>query len=134
MDLVNLLLEFSAKRISDKFDCLRDHPFKILNVSEIQKKYIMAILYTFKHQFIQRWNKAQPKKDRLQEDNQEWLGKCVAFTVRETPSTTTLRGQPGVTFNKNSERSKRRKTEDLRSKIATEELVFAAGMGLRSKG
>lgn len=132
MDLVNILLGFDDKRISDKCNRLRDHLLETLNCSEIQKKSVCAVFSTFKHQFLTRWNKAQRKKDRLQQTNQEWLQKTISFPIREIQPT--HRGRPEVSFHESSERSKRRKTETLRTSVPTEELAFAAGVSLWTKG
>lgn len=45
-----------------------------------------------------------------------------------------LRGRPSLDFGSSSERSKRRKSEDLRRNFTTEELSYATQMSLRSSG
>ena len=43
-------------------------------------------------------------------------------------------GRPSKTFDESSDRSKRRRTEDLRKKHSTPELSYAAKMKLRASG
>lgn len=44
------------------------------------------------------------------------------------------RGRPSQSFASSSDRSKRRKTQEVRSTLSTEELTYAAQMSLRSSG
>src|SRR5699024_9529309 len=48
--------------------------------------------------------------------------------------TSTAAGRPTMKFSASSERSKRRKTEPLRSQYSQEELAFATQMSLRASG
>ena len=43
-------------------------------------------------------------------------------------------GRPSITFSESSDRTKRRKTKDIRDNRTSEELVFATKMSLRAEG
>lgn len=70
----------------------------------------------------------------------KWLSEPVSFLVQRKafPSTTSETskkgGRPSTAFLLSSDRSKRRKTEELRSSFSPEELAYATQMSLRSTG
>lgn len=97
--------------------------------SEAQKKEIRHKFSYVKSEFKRRWTDAHYKEDIFRKKNHDWLQGTF-----ELPKTTIQSGRPSKTFEESSERSKRRKTEELHKTAESEELIFAAQMELRSKG
>ncbi|XP_063361402.1 uncharacterized protein LOC134650378 [Cydia amplana] len=93
------------------------------NIPDIKHK-----LSQIKHQFKQKWSAARNTKARFLDNNVEWLKGCISL-----PKAGISPGRPQKTFLELSERSKRRKTEELRS-LNTDELTFATQMKLRETG
>lgn len=97
-----------------------------------------------------RWQASHRKKDSFLKNNNKWLDVKVTLTNanHKYPESTvtsssasssagskpTSTGRPASSFGESSERSKRRKTEDIREKYSHEELGFAVQMKLRQKG
>nr|CAI5858141.1 unnamed protein product [Callosobruchus analis] len=64
--------------------------------------------------------------------NARWLKSSLSFATSQTASEKPSR--PSKEFGESSERTKRRKTKDLREKVPVEELTFAAQMSHRVEG
>ncbi|RVE44545.1 hypothetical protein evm_010791 [Chilo suppressalis] len=78
-----------------------------------------------KHDFKRKWLAAHKIKKRFEENNTTWLKSTITL-----PSAGVSPGRPQKSFENSSERSKRRRTEDLRSKDVVE-LTYATQMKLR---
>lgn len=128
------MLQIETRSLDDKYENLKQHLFETLSCSDVQKKDIVHILSTFKHQFSVRWNKAQRGIDRMKKSNAEWLKRSIMFPTSIRRQSTGERGRPIVEFQESSERTKRRKTASLRSDVPVNELVYATQMSLRSAG
>lgn len=72
------------------------------------------------------------KHERFLKNNAQWLKSSLSFATSQT--TTEKPGRPSKEFGESSERTKRRKTKDLREKVPVEELTFAAQMSHRAEG
>lgn len=88
------------------------------------------IVKSFCETFTKKWRAENRTKTRFLRKNKKWLDEeiCVPFFANRSS------GRPSSDFLKSSERSKRRKTELLRSKAAPEALAYAAQMTLRASG
>lgn len=89
------------------------------------------------NQMRTRWQLSHRQSNAFFKKNGEWLSGQVCFAV----STDTVRtnpgnkgGRPSLHFGKSSERSKRRKTTDIRTSFNSDELAYATQMNLRSSG
>lgn len=75
------------------------------------------LISSFFREFLRRWNNAKRMKDRFLKANDEWL---EDFLVLSGPSSSASEatvnkcGRPSKEFDDSCNRSKRRKTEDLR--------------------
>lgn len=82
----------------------------------IHEEYEKQISIFFR-EFLRRWSKSQRKKDRFLKENGDWLDD---FFVLSGPSSSTSEanvnqgGRPSKEFGDCSNRSKRRRTEELR--------------------
>lgn len=74
--------------------------------------------------------------------NKDWMQAYISFPVnlpsssrkRVSSGDEDIRGRPEKEFAESSDRSKRRKTEDIRKKYSPRKLIYAAQMGYRAKG
>lgn len=128
-------------------DHLRDGLTDLLNhlktaVSERSGKSI-EIREDMKASFSTLFSKIRQKLQTVKRTEQfffqkyhDWLIKPVTFPILEVVTTlaTSVRARPTKEFLTSSERSKRRKTEELRSSFSPQELAYATQVSLRSTG
>ncbi|CAB3252648.1 unnamed protein product [Arctia plantaginis] len=100
------------------------------------------------NKMIQRWEDCSKRvEDRFLKKNYDWLQKNIELKKgsqkektntepRETQNDekNSITGRRELSFSESSERSKRRKTEELRAKVSTEALLYSATSKLRSEG
>ncbi|XP_071581303.1 uncharacterized protein [Temnothorax nylanderi] len=89
---------------------------------------------TFFSKLRAKWQKAKRTMKFFLQKNENWLEVNMSFPIRSDTDKLSVRGRPSLDFGSSSERSKRRKTEDLRRNFTTEELSYATQMSLRSSG
>lgn len=89
------------------------------------------VLSRFISEYKQKWNKVKRNDAYFKKKEKNWLETSIAFPINIQASNG---GRPTVSFSECSDRSKRRKTENLRSKVETEQLVYATQMKLRAEG
>lgn len=83
----------------------------------------------FKSEMKSRWAAAYNKEENFTKKNKDWLQGAVTI-----PKVTSRSGRPKKLFEESSERSKRRKTEELRSSVDVEVLTHAAQVKLSASG
>ena len=92
------------------------------------------------YEFRQRWQKASRKEVVFLSKNEVWLNSRVSFEEEKTHeseknvTTASIQGRSSSSFAESSERSKRRKTEEVRAKLGCDELAYATQMSLRAAG
>lgn len=85
----------------------------------------------FKH-FKAKWLLSNRDKVKFFQNNSSWLdGQCI---FKKYAKSKVSPGRPVKDFAESSDRSKRRKTENLRASTSVDELLFSAEMKLRSEG
>ncbi|CAH0728024.1 unnamed protein product, partial [Brenthis ino] len=92
-------------------------------------KKISQDLSRFKSEMKRRWTDSHYKEDYFLKNNKTWL---EGTFVR--PKVTNPTGRPHKYFSELSERSKRRKTEDLRKHTELEVLTYATQSKLGKTG
>lgn len=95
---------------------------------EEKKKFKRKFSY-LKSDLKKRWLAAHKVESVFLKNNHNWLESTV-----EIPLIKTLVGRPSKSFVELSERSKRRKTQQLRENFETVELAYASQMKLRETG
>lgn len=83
-----------------------------------------------KSQIKQRWTKANKHLDVFMKKNQSWLDGTFEIPIE----TIFPQGRPPKSFDELSERSKRRKTEQIRASVSDEVIVHAAQSVLQTTG
>lgn len=121
---------------------IADKHGKSVHISDDLKK-TLAILMT---KLRSKWDDASRKTDRFFKNNEQWLKGEIHFptsisvnaetAAQDIPdeSTSRDRGRPFKSFDTSSDRSKRRKTEEIRKTFTADELAYATQMSLRSTG
>lgn len=79
---------------------------------------------------LKKWSTANRKEQRFLEQNEGWLNASIKVPIYAS----SCPGRPPKEFEEFSERSKRRKTEELRKQASPEELTYAASMSQRASG
>lgn len=130
MELYTILKEFKGKKINEKFTLLEDRLANLTSCPTEERNVLSRSLRHFKTSFKQKWSEAHNTDERFIKNNEEWLE-----TSLELPSWSSHKsGRPVKEFNELSERSKRRRTEELRAKVPVEELTFAACVSQGTSG
>ncbi|KAL4716927.1 hypothetical protein ACJJTC_012738 [Scirpophaga incertulas] len=127
--LFDIMQQRNGENMQKKIDHLEDYLLSRSSYSEDQIKDIKQKLSVFKHEFKQKWSAASRKLDLFTKKNKNWLLGCL-----ELPVGAIKPGRPTKWFEESSERSKRRKTQNIRESTDIEELTYAAQMKLRSSG
>lgn len=131
--LYDLMQECKGKKIEEKFLLLQDQLVNITHCPDNDKNILIRALRFFKTQFKQRWAAAKRQEQRFLNNNKKWLASSIKLPSLGS-ETGKKRGRPTKKFQELSERSKRRKTMELRAQVPAEELVYAASVSQRTSG
>lgn len=121
MELYKILKEYKGKKIDEKLTLMEDKLVELTLCPTNERNVLSRALRHFKTSFKQKWVEARYTDERFLKSNENWLK-----TALELPSWSHKPGRPVKEFHELSERSKRRRTEELRAQIPVEELTFAA--------
>lgn len=122
--------------LNARLDLLRDQLLSNEPYKEEQIVILKRNFACFKAEIKQRWIKAHYKEDVFLKSNQSWLEGTFEIPMAETEYAlnTSRRGRPPKTFEELCERSKRRKTDELRSTFESDVIVHAAQVQLVKSG
>lgn len=116
--------------LNEKLDYYENFLLNRYGLNEEVKKAIKQRFSYVKFEIKKRWAKANKHQDVFLKKKQSWLEGTFEIP---TESSTPL-GRPSKTFEELSERSKRRKTEEIRASIGDDVLVHAAQSVLQTTG
>ncbi|KAG8232441.1 hypothetical protein J437_LFUL012365 [Ladona fulva] len=112
-----------------------------LNEDEAAKNILKK---NFFHRHLLKWNQSFRRDNIFRKKYEKWLKSDILLpstVYKNLPSTSNIgspeefpRGRPSKHFEGSSQRSKRRKTEELRATTSAAELSFAASMKHRDIG
>ena len=131
--LYDMMRDCKGMKIDEKFDFLRTKLIEITHCPDNQRCILDRTLKYFKTEFKQKWVAASRKEERFLCKNEKWLTSSIQLQ-KFSAEVTHKQGRPTKPFENLSDRSKRRKTSEIRSQIPPEELVFAAGVSQRTAG
>lgn len=99
-------------------------------------KNVIPVIRKLLYDFKTKWQQVKRTEKIFLNKFHEWLNVFVSFEQIEIvpKKTQTNLGRPSLEFLDSSERTKRRKTKDIRSQTSVEELSYAAQMSLRAVG
>lgn len=130
--LFDRMTSANLPNLEEKFDFLKVQLFSTEGYNNDQIETLKQNFAYFKSQFKSRWTKAHNKEDVFLKYNESWLNGTFAIPVADSPLNRS--GRPEKSFEELSERSKRRKTEAIRSNFDKEIIMHAAQVELRKSG
>lgn len=128
--MFNVIKQCDYKNLDKKLDFLEHKLIEMTKCPEDKTKVLRHCLKSFKHHYKLKWTSASYKECRFRKTNEQWLKEKISLPVWRHNKP----GRPLKEFQECSERSKRRKTEKVRSEISHEELTYAAVMSERAAG
>lgn len=132
-ELFDILNEFKGKKMEEKFSLFDERLLKLVNCPDSEKSKFVRALRCFKSDFKKKWIDASYKEERFVKTNEQWLTALVELP-NWNKNFTNKTGRPPKIFKHLSDRSKRRKTKELREQVPVEELTYAAGVSQRMSG
>lgn len=115
--LYDIMQECPDKKIDEKMLFLEKKVIELTKCPHSEVEQLKHTLSHFKHDFKQKWIAANYKHDRFLKKNEHWLKNTLKFTIW----TVEKPGRPTKEFGELSDRSKRRKTKDIREKVPVEQ-------------
>lgn len=126
--IVDLMNTQNDLDINGKLMFAENHLISQQSYTEEQIKDIKHRFSYIKTEIKKRWIAAK-NRQVFYAKNEDWLN-----GIFELPNISVKPGRPTKAFDEASERSKRRKTEELRLSESTEKIIYAAQMELRARG
>lgn len=128
-----------SKHPHGNYEHLTKYILEITKYPNELPKDIKKVLSYFISQFNTKWSASSRNVDYFLKKNFDWLETKISFPMYKASSFSSndikvKGGRPKVDFSKSSERTKRRKTQLLRSEVGSLELSYAAQMSLRASG
>lgn len=118
------------RKLDEKLLDMEEKVRELTKCPENEFKTLTNDLRHFRSDLKQRWSLANYTEARFLSKNKKWLD--ASLTMRFWPTmSTTKQGRPKKSFQELTDRSKRRKTKELREQVPVEELAFAARVSQR---
>lgn len=115
---------------------LLDMEQKLMEITKCPENKFQTLSNDLKHfrsDLKHRWTLANYTESRFLTKNKKWLDTSIIMHSWSTMSTS-KQGRPNKLFQDLTDRSKRRKTKDLREQVPVEELTYAARVSQRKSG
>lgn len=119
-----------APNFDAKLEFVRNQLLSEMHYKQNQILSLKRSFAHFKSEIKQKWVKAHYKEDVFLKFNQSWLEGTFEIPVAETTRIHNRPGRPSKSFEEVCERSKRRKTEELRSTFEKDVILHAAQVEL----
>lgn len=132
--LHDIVRKSSEKYFDDKLKALEDQMLTLTNCPSTKLIEFRQVLKNFKTVYKRQWQSSKGTDKRFQEKYSEWLSHTIELPCASTPIAASSKGRPSKDFGECSDRTKRRKTMQLRKRVSLEELNFAAEMSNRAAG
>ncbi|XP_030766971.1 uncharacterized protein LOC115890777 [Sitophilus oryzae] len=134
-ELFAIMKNSGHSNFEEQFTFLTENMKGRTGCSEDNLKDLLKKLSYFKSDLKSRWTSARRTEDRFLKANRSWLESAISFPRYESHSVEQNRGgRPKKSFEESGDRSKRKKTEQLRSIATVSELSYAAQISLRASG
>ncbi|CAH2106515.1 unnamed protein product [Euphydryas editha] len=128
--LFDKMIEQNSPSINDKLEYLQNYLLVSYGDSDEDKKYIKKKFSYFKTEIKKRWSKARSTLEKFLISNDAWLAGTFVIPIK----TYNKPGRPTKIFSECSDRTKRRKTEEVCSSVSKEVIVHAAQVILQKEG
>lgn len=126
--------ESSQSKLDDQVLFLKKYLEKRTNCPKSKKSELHKKISYFISDFKKKLSSSYRMKERFETKNSVWLETSLGFPNYKLSSSISAVGRPKISFNLTSERTKRMKTQYLRTSTSTDELCHAAYMSLRASG
>lgn len=123
--LLSTMRRCQSSHIEEQFKFLEDEMPELIRTSESRLQFKV-----FKSQFRSRWSKASRTLSKFMDNNKAWLASKYPTPVLNAAK----RGRPKTDFDSSSDRTKRLKTQKLRTSTPVSVLSYATQMALRAEG
>lgn len=133
-DLHDIIRTSTEKYFDRKFTDLEDKLVAITKCPPTQLEEFRKIINNFKIVYKRHWQACKSTENRFLEKHNEWLQQTIDLPCSPLLSTASSKGRPSKEFSECSERSKRRKTMDIRKNVPFDQLTYAAEMSNRAVG
>lgn len=132
-ELFQVMRSANKATIDEQITFLINHVQEIIHTEGEGQNDVDRKIAVFKNQFKTKWSQVGRSTTRFLNTYSSWLDMPISFTIFEQP-TSFKRGRPEIEFEDCAERTKRKKSEDLRKSKSIAELSFATQMSFRSSG
>lgn len=132
--LFKLEIYLKRKNVLERVFAMSDSNDKRIAIRNYIETYVVCIddeceknISIFFREFMRRWNKAKRMKDRFLSANAEWLEEFLVLSSSSSlasGSTLNKGGRPSKEFVDSCNRSKRRKTENLRRTCGSSKFIL----------
>lgn len=123
--------ESPARKLDDKVSFMEHKLREMMKCPQNEYKTLSHDLRHFKSDLKKRWSSSSYIEERFMKKNERWLN--VLIPVHKWTSKTKP-GRPNKDFQELTDRSKRRKTKELRDEVPVEVLTFAASVSQHISG
>ncbi|KAK2578896.1 hypothetical protein KPH14_000915 [Odynerus spinipes] len=88
----------------------------------------------FSYKLSEKWATSNRTKERFLKNNVQWLGQEIEFHENNQEKPTSLRGRKKLSFTDSSNKTKRRRVQNLIDTSAKEEIIHAPQISLYAAG
>ncbi|CAG9558530.1 unnamed protein product [Danaus chrysippus] len=129
--LYMIFKESPAKNLDDKVSFMENKLREMMKCPRNEFQTLGHDLRHFKSDLKKRWVSCNYIEDRFMKKNERWLSNSIPV---HTWKQNTKPGRPSKDFQELTDRSKRRKTKQLREEVPVEVLTFAASVSQNVSG
>lgn len=126
--------ESPAKKLDDKISFMENKLREIMKCPQKEFQTFRHNLRHFKSDLKKRWVACNYIEDRFLKKNERWLNNSIPVHIVHIWKQNTKPGRPSKDFQELTDRSKRRKTKQLREEVPVEVLTFAASVSQNLSG
>lgn len=134
LDFYNSIQQQQAPNFDEKMDLADQHLLSRNQYTEELKQVYKRQMSRLKAALRKMWSSSSRTHEKFIKKHGTWLQGSFQIPIPATLSTPSSAGRPRKSFVDSSERSKRRKTEQLRKDVEPEAIVFAAETCLTTSG
>lgn len=128
--MYQILRKSTERSIGDKLIVLENELIEKTRCPEEKQSEFRRNLRYFKSDFKKKWKASNSMEERFFMDNKNWLNSSIRLPTWKTIKA----GRPVKNFEESCDRSKRRKTKELREQIPVNELTYAVCKSQRVAG
>ncbi|KAK2578512.1 hypothetical protein KPH14_011622 [Odynerus spinipes] len=136
-DAAENLIWLSKRTKSDRIMELYSFILNYFHIEDAPKKILETVrkkIMKFSYKLSEKWATSNRTKKRFLKNNVQWLGQEIEFHENSQEKPTSLRGPKKLSFTDSSNKTKRRRVQNLIDTSAKEEIIYAAQISLHATG